>query len=639
MYSIATYRTSTDSKAEALRSEDFFTKNREDYIWGWRHAIQRDERRLYCGFCGQLLKISGGGESKQRVHFRHKFKHAAENCIFQDDESLSKQVIEWQKYANEEESVLHKQSKLLIADTLEKYGADTRIEQYIKDEQNHGHYRRPDVHAIFPDKDVVVEVQLTSTFLDVILDRRDFYQSHKMFLMWVVNEFRPDLFPQKDIFYSSRENIFVFDAEARMCTAKEGKLYLKCYHRSYYCDESGEIRELDFQCDWITFEDLTFDTNDYTVYYFDESVNKEQCKAERARILKERDEKEELERKRLDAIRIQREIEEQKRNRLLQIQKELAQKEEEKRKRKQEAEQKEQARQRELKRELRTKLDNYVYCSSISLTDYWQYYQHLNKEERFYTDDYIHEIIINHVFHQNSGLPSIYYGSQHYNDENVNQLYVFLRRNNYAFDWHRLESITERYFGRYNYKNKILYQYITFDLYANCNYHMPHWDVYFDNIQQNNNNIIQAAQDNERQYYASCFDDNIMLILCYEKLHKSPLAHDKEAYKLVYKNREVIRRLYAIYLGELLGQDYSENRYYDSVSLSNKFASPYLDLYKNMAKNRKGYFHEGLVPNFLIHLKDIEKTTTNLGIEPKHDLDTIMPTLFPIQWALQQTLF
>ena len=340
MYSLATYRTSTDSKAEALRSEDFFTKNREDYIWGWRHAIQRDERRLYCGFCGQLLKISGGGESKQRVHFRHKFKHAAENCIFQDDESLSKQVIEWQKYANEEESVLHKQSKLLIADTLEKYGADTRIEQYIKDEQNHGHYRRPDVHAIFPDKDVVVEVQLTSTFLDVILDRRDFYQSHKMFLMWVVNEFRPDLFPQKDIFYSSRENIFVFDAEARMCTAKEGKLYLKCYHRSYYCDESGEIRELDFQCDWITFEDLTFDTNDYTVYYFDESVNKEQCKAERARILKERDEKEELERKRLDAIRIQREIEEQKRNRLLQIQKELAQKEEEKRKRKQEAEQK-----------------------------------------------------------------------------------------------------------------------------------------------------------------------------------------------------------------------------------------------------------------------------------------------------------
>jgi hypothetical protein len=62
MYSVATYRLSTGNKAEELSSKAFFLDNNEKVLFELRHAIQRNEKQFYCGYCGKELKICGGGE-------------------------------------------------------------------------------------------------------------------------------------------------------------------------------------------------------------------------------------------------------------------------------------------------------------------------------------------------------------------------------------------------------------------------------------------------------------------------------------------------------------------------------------------------------------------------------------------------
>ena len=654
MYSVATYRTSLDNNAEDLSSQNFFTQNREEDLFRWRHLIHLDQKHLYCGLCGKPLKICGGGkgESMQRLHFRHKFKQDAECCGYREEaNSLSRRQIELKKFANKEEGELHKHLKFLIANTLKKYGAEIKIERYIVDEQDHSDRRRPDIRAIFPNKDIAIEVQITSTFMDVILGREDFYASHNMFLLWVMNEFRPDLFHQKDIIYSTKSQAFILDEEAQKRTEDEGKLYLKCYYKSYYCNYRGEIVEhTTFQHELITFDDLIFDEKDYSVYYFDVQKNKQQCEIEQ-KVIKERIRKaEEKYRKEQEAIRIQKEKEERERARLWHIEQEKLREEEEKRQReeekqreKEEAERKERERLFNIQRQQQTKIEDCVYRESISLEDFWQYYQQLNEEERKFADTEIHNIILKSVYHHYTYYEKKY--SYKY-DKNIKGLYYFLLTNKYPYNWEQFMNIPEEYFKRSDYElnmNLPLYEYITLNLYVNHKYHLPDKDRerYLSKITRRFENIIEESKSREKYHdYAASFEDIEMIILCYERVYVSHFGQNKDVYKLIYEKREIFRHLFSIYLGELVGNDFDEKRWYSSF-YNTRLVSPYYHLYKILIQSRNKVFHNhGLVPNLIISLNEIEKNISIQGINPNYDLDALMPIIFPdIQWALQQTLF
>ena len=648
MYSVATYRISLDNNAEDLSSQNFFTQNREEDLFRWRHLIHLDQKHLYCGLCGKPLKICGGGkgENMQRLHFRHKFKQDAECCGYREEaNSLSRRQIELKKFANKEEGELHNHLKFLIANTLKKYGAETKIERYIVDEQDHSDRRRPDIRAIFPNKDIAIEVQITSTFMDVILGREDFYASHNMFLLWVMNEFRPDLFHQKDIIYSTKSQAFVFDEEAQKRTEDEGKLYLKCYYKSYYCNNQGEIVEhTTFQHELITFDDLIFDEKDYSVYYFDVEKNKQQCEIEQKEIKERIRKAEEKYRKEQEAIRIQQEKEERERARLWQIEQERLREEEEKRQREEEkqrekekAERKERERLFNIQRQQQTKIEDCVYRESISLEDFWQYYQQLNEEERKFADTEIHNIILKSVYHHYT-----YYEKKYSYDKHITDLYCFLWKNNYPFDWTQFEDIPLAYFKRPYYELNInLYEYITLNLYINHNYHLPDKERYLSKITQRFTDIIEESKSRDKYCdHAASFKDIEMIILCYERVYVSHFGQNKDVYKLIYEKREIFRHLFSIYLGELVGNDFDEKRWYSSF-YNTRLVSPYYHLYKILIQSRNKIFHNhGLVPNLIISLNEIEKKISNCGITPNYDLDALMPIIFPdIQWALQQTLF
>ena len=52
-------------------------------------------------------------------------------------------------------------------------------------------WRKPDVKALYGDKFIAFEIQLSTTFLSVIVERREFYLKNNALIFWIFNEFDP----------------------------------------------------------------------------------------------------------------------------------------------------------------------------------------------------------------------------------------------------------------------------------------------------------------------------------------------------------------------------------------------------------------------------------------------------------------
>ena len=111
------------------------------------------------------------------------FKHTLEDgrCSAVTRGNLTQEEINARKYNGAKESRLHQRMKQLLVSSLQ---ADSRFHKIETEERwtdtTNGQWRKPDVRAIYTDDQgmripVVFEVQLSTTFLDVIVERREFY--------------------------------------------------------------------------------------------------------------------------------------------------------------------------------------------------------------------------------------------------------------------------------------------------------------------------------------------------------------------------------------------------------------------------------------------------------------------------------
>lgn len=629
MYSIATYRISTGKEAEALYSKDFFTNNSEVTLFEHRHEIERGKEHLYCGFCGEEIKISGGGETKQRLHFRHKHQNLKQYCQYQEEDNLSKRDIERRRYGNKEEGELHRRMKFMIANTFKKNGASVSIEQWIKNEQEPRHPRRPDIRAEFMDKDVVVEVQITSTFVSVVLEREKFYSSHNMFLLWVFNEFRPDIFTQKDIIYSNRNNAYIFDEEARFHTEKEGRLYLQCYYKGVYCTKQGCIEEQKgYSHQLITFDDLTFDYNDYSVYFFDVKANKEQCEKEKQLILQEQE---------AIQIRLQKEqVEEMERQlaeqRRLRLEEEQRHKEEQERLRIEEEKRLEEQRIRKLHMDIQNKLTAYLH-SELGLDELLaSYYSAENKVQEAFNKD-VHDEIDLHTASEQC--------HRYYKEEDI-QLCKFIEqcaRLNIIIEWEKLFYIPIVIFK--DWYSRYMFQHITALLYVKYQYLLP--PQYTDKLNYHLNKTIQASEEGCQFNY----NEDYLQLTCFERISSS---NHKEYYSILCDEGtyKYICSMFSIYLGQPVGVEYQEyrnayNSYTSEIYYNyyNKLINPYYHLFKRLLECRANLFRKSnFITSILKNQKLIDKAIIDKRISQNHALDALMPILFPdIQWNLQQALF
>lgn len=259
----------------------------EEQLFKLRRELKEDRKgALLCAECYQPLILAGS--SNQKLHFRH--MPGSDDCPVKTTCTLTEEEKEIIRYNGEKEGARHKEYKALLANLLKADPAfgDVKIEKTFREAQTTGvasSWRRPDVQATrLPDSlKVALELQLSTTFIDVIIAREAFYRDNSAAIIWVFANFNNSSFTEKDIFYSSFSNAFVLDEDAMAKSESAGKLYLTCYYTDYELQESGyQVSIAEKRCaELVSVENLIWSKEKGKLYYKNVEQVKTQIKMTR----------------------------------------------------------------------------------------------------------------------------------------------------------------------------------------------------------------------------------------------------------------------------------------------------------------------------------------------------------------------
>ena len=217
---------------------------------------------------------------ERRFYFRHETEDG--RCPSKTKGELSGERILAMKYDGARESAAHIRMKEVIASSLrlDPDFSDVQIEPIWKGTEANSR-RRPDVRAVWRGSlPVAFEVQLSTTFLRVIAERRAFYLKEGGLLLWVFKSF--DMgnakLTQDDIFYNNNRNAFAASDATLEASRREGLLVLDCIW-SEPSIEQGQLT-------WgqhrrpAAFSELTVEQETQRVYLFDADGAKAACLAD-----------------------------------------------------------------------------------------------------------------------------------------------------------------------------------------------------------------------------------------------------------------------------------------------------------------------------------------------------------------------
>jgi len=235
------------------------------------------EKKLVCSICNQPLKLCGGKvKTKQKLHFRH--YQDSNDCPIKTSEKLSQPEIDCMRYNGAKESERHKQLKEFIYNRLlqDDRFKESAMEKVVKILNERKSWRKPDVSAVFEDKKIVFEIQLQTTFLNVIKDREDDYKNEHTFIMWFFdnNNMEKFRFSEEDIFYANNSNAYVITDKTIELSTQQNKFLFECYYKKPYIKDNKIVEIWSNQI--ISFDDLKFDNINYKVYYYDFDKEKKQ---------------------------------------------------------------------------------------------------------------------------------------------------------------------------------------------------------------------------------------------------------------------------------------------------------------------------------------------------------------------------
>jgi len=267
---------------EILSVNDVFRDpvKREAEIFQFRTLIQQqvhEERAVFvCLYCKQSVGIRGHF-NKQDYYLAHTFN--SDDCIIKTNHRLTEEQIRCIKYNGVKESDKHNELKNKIAHYLaeDELVNDVQTEKVYKDKAISSEWKKPDVMAYLKGKTIAFELQLSTTFLSVIVSRTLFYKKRGVFLIWIFPEFSVNrdvqLFTQKDVYYNNSFNVYVFDQDAQERSAADNKLVLKCFHKKFSI-KNDELSEL-WVYNYISIHDLQYDHEKYGAFYFDSLAEKQ----------------------------------------------------------------------------------------------------------------------------------------------------------------------------------------------------------------------------------------------------------------------------------------------------------------------------------------------------------------------------
>lgn len=237
--------------------------------------LQANRPLLACPMCAVPVHLVSLA-AERRFYFRHETEDG--RCPARTKGRLSGEQILALKYDGARESQAHRDMKDLIALSLrcDPDFSQIEIEPTWKGIDSNSR-RRPDVRAVWKGHlPVAFEVQLSTTFLRVIAQRRQFYLRNGGLLLWVFKAF--DMgdarLTQDDIFYNNNRNAFVASRDTLAASREAGKLVLDCV----WSEPSIELGQLGWRQfhRHASFGELTIDQAAQRVFLFDADGEKTQ---------------------------------------------------------------------------------------------------------------------------------------------------------------------------------------------------------------------------------------------------------------------------------------------------------------------------------------------------------------------------
>ena len=234
-----------------------------------KSLVKANGTRLVCANCGVPVYLACS--TSKRFFFRH--RHEDGSCPAVTRTGFTEADIRAMKYRGNQESEPHKRIKQLL---LRSLSADQRFtavvtEQTWRSSEGLPGLRRPDVSAQIDELRLAFEVQLSTTFLDVVLSRREFYRSERAALVWVLPNFHPNYrrMTDDDILFSNNSNIFVVDETTATASEAAGEFMIKCWHRKPVID--GDRIADEWVERLVCWDEIAIDVDLQTVQAFDYS--------------------------------------------------------------------------------------------------------------------------------------------------------------------------------------------------------------------------------------------------------------------------------------------------------------------------------------------------------------------------------
>jgi hypothetical protein len=231
---------------------------------------QQQGRPLYaCSICSVPVSLLMHAQSGL-FFFRHLVEDGRCSAVTRGE--LSREEIDARKYNGAKESLLHIRTKSWVADSLraDPNFSCIEIEARWKGAVT-GTWRKPDVRAIYTRPldgvkiPIAFEVQLSTTYLDVIVERRSFFRAEGGLLFWIFAEFKDDgrRLTQDDVFFNNNQNAFIVNSASASASSSSGQFELICMWSE---PPPGSAR---LETKLVSFDDLTLDTAAQQAYYFD----------------------------------------------------------------------------------------------------------------------------------------------------------------------------------------------------------------------------------------------------------------------------------------------------------------------------------------------------------------------------------
>lgn len=229
--------------------------------------VKRDEARLVCATCGVPVYLACS--TTKRFFFRHRQEDGS--CPAVTRTQLSEADIRAMKYRGAQESGAHKRVKALL---LRSLSADPRFKEVASERTWRASeglcgLRRPDVSARTDTDRLAFEVQLSTTFMDVLLSRKEFYRAEGAALVWVLPYFHPSYrrMTDDDILFGNNSNVFVVDERSAAASEAAGSFIMTCWYRKPIIQGDKIVDE------WVErmvrWDEITVDVDRQAIIVFD----------------------------------------------------------------------------------------------------------------------------------------------------------------------------------------------------------------------------------------------------------------------------------------------------------------------------------------------------------------------------------